>query len=199
MKSNYLFISIIICTLYICGTQKAVAQKVYKDENNKIILDCGPDSGFPQEAVTTVTGQKTITPSATGLGEDNSDTGSINATVFYKLEIDAKDLDGTNNWVGAYNACKNKGTAANGEIWRLPTQKELMLMYVFRTAIAALGGTMNTSSYNRDSYYWSCTEIFSTEARYLAFYKGYVYKIAKSESIRVRCVREIPMPVPADL
>lgn len=195
MKSNYLFISIIICTLYICGTQKAVAQKVYK-ENNKIILDCGLDSGFPQEAVETATGQKFIEPKADAMAENNDETGTINETVFYKLEIAASDLNNA-NWVNAYNACKSKGTTANGEIWRLPTQKELMLMYVFRSAIAALGGTMNTSPYEKDSYYWSCTELTNTEARYVDFSGGYVYRRAKSENIHVRCVREIP--VPADL
>lgn len=195
MKSNYLFISIIICTLYICGTQKAVAQKMYK-ENSKIILDCGPDSGFPQGAVETTTGQKFIEPQANAMAENNGETGTINETVFYKLEIAASDLN-TNNWVGAYNACKSKGTTANGEIWRLPTQKELMLMYVFRSAIAALGGTMNTSSDNKSSYYWSSTELTTDAARYVDFSGGYVYRRAKSEYIHVRCVREIP--VPADL
>lgn len=198
MKSNYLFISIIICTLYICGTQKAVAQKVYKDENEKIILDCGPDSGFPQGAVEKTTGQKfIIEPQANAMADNNSDTGTINATVFYKLEIDAENISNEATWVNAYNACKGKGTNENGEIWRLPTQKELMLMYIFSTAINDLGGSISGDC-------WSATEASNDKSRYVNFSTGLVYGKGKTYGLGVRCVREIPMnpapaPVPADL
>lgn len=192
MKSNYLFISIITYTLCICGMQKAVAQKVYK-ENNKIILDCGPGSGFPQGAVETETGKKFIEPKANVLAETNAENGVINATVFYKLEIAATDISSNTTWVNAYKACKGKGTDANGEIWRLPTQKELILMYIFSTAINDLNGSMNND-------YWSGTETNAESSRYVDFSTGLVYGKNKAESMKARCVREIPMPrVPADL
>ena len=183
MKSNYLFISIIICTLCICGTQNAVAQKVYKDENNKIILDCGPGSGFPQGAVETTTGQKFITPNSSTAADNNGENGTINVTVFYKLEIATTNFSSV-AWVNAYNNCKSKGTAENGEIWRLPTQKELM--YIFSTAINDLGGSISGD-------YWSGTESSNTDSRYVNFSTGYVYGKGKGYTMNARCVREIPM------
>jgi hypothetical protein len=192
MKSNYLFISIIIYTLCICGTQKAVAQKVYK-ENNKIILDCGPDSGFPQGAVEMTTGRKLIEPKADEMAENNGDNGTINATVFYKLEIATADISSNTTWVNAYTACKGKGTDENGEFWRLPTQKELILMYIFSTAINNLGNSMSGE-------YWSSTETTPNGSRYVDFGKGVVYGKTKTYDGKARCVREIPMdPAPANM
>ena len=92
MKIKYLFIKITACALCILGTQEAEAQKLYK-EGEIIILDCGPDSGFPQTMVETQMGQKTIdNPSNSGgPATNNTETGNINQTVYIKLEIAGSD------------------------------------------------------------------------------------------------------------
>lgn len=68
------------------------AQKVYKD-GNKVILDLSVASGMPAEVVTNQPKYTAFTPKADALGANNGHDGSINATVFQKLEVAPKDMN----------------------------------------------------------------------------------------------------------
>lgn len=196
MKINYLFIKITACALCILGTQKAEAQKVYKDATSGIIiLDCGPDSGFPQTMVEKQMGQKVITPSDTQLSsENNTFSGSINRTVYIKLEIAGSDeTNGTGGtdftWAGAYQACLNKNTASQQQGWRPPTIREQQLIWIFKTAIKALGAEIPKS------HHWSATESNATTGLCTNMdyaFSGDRLKTNNGGDCPVRCVREIP-------
>ncbi|NDV56929.1 DUF1566 domain-containing protein [Bacteroides sp. 519] len=175
-----------------------IAQKVYKDASNRVILELTVSAGMPAGAITNAAKYESFTPSATKLGADNSENGSINATVFQKLEVAPNDINTakeigiggtlTMNWVTAFNACKNSDHDGGG--WRLPTQRELMLMYIFRPALEDLTGVAFAAA-----YYWSATENAAANSWYVRFdgtYSGYTYYGAKSTATyRARCVREI--------
>lgn len=170
-----------------------VAQKVYEDGGN-VILDLTVGAGMPAGAVTSVPKYISFTPSATKLGENNDQGGSINATVFRKLEVAIHDLTGngtigsaggTFRWADAFNYCRSIGTG-----WRMPTQRELMLMYIFSPALDyiftnTVGGTAFDSA-----YYWSATENITTYSWNVNFTLGSWIPYAKGTYCKVRCVKE---------
>lgn len=180
------------------------AQKVRK-ENNKVILDLTPAARMPKDAITTTGKTWTGTPSNTeGPMANNSEVGTINATVFQKLEIAPHDINSvgtigtagtmTMDWVTAFGACKST-TYDNGG-WRLPTQRELMLIYIFRSAIevifkdSSINGTVFSTT-----YYHSATEStnYSSYCWGVNLSNGVSSIISKVDggSKKVRCVREI--------
>lgn len=178
-----------------------MAQKTYID-GTSVILDLSESAGMPAGAVTTAGKYSSFTPSATVLGTDNDANGSINATVYYKLEVAPHDLTGDGTigsaggaftWVNAFNYCKNVNyNSTTG--WRLPTQRELQIMYIFMPALnnlfgdSAVGGTAFSSA-----TYWSSTEHSNaTYSWYVFFSTGATNTYVKTNSYRVRCVREIP-------
>ena len=183
---TYKIYYMLILTISILSTQNLYSQKVYKNGDGQIILDLGPDSGFPQVgAVTTTQGAKVITPNASSLGANNDHNGSINATLYYKLEIAPSDYSAGSDWVTAYNGCK--GATINGTTgWRLPTQRELMLIWVFKAAIEDLGGsTFGVSNY------WSATEYNTTYSWGVNFSLGTTDLGTKDTNRAVRCTREL--------
>ena len=182
---TYKIYSMLIIFISILSTQDLYSQKVYKNAENKIILDLGPDSGFPQGAVTTTKGVKVITPNASSLGANNDHNGSINATLYYKLEIAPSDYSAGSDWVTAYNGCK--GATINGTTgWRLPTQRELMLIYLFKDYIGELGSAFGASNY------WSATEGSAPASWYVGFSLGNACNYAKANtSLRARCTRDL--------
>lgn len=192
MKTKHLFTAIAVYTLCILGTQEATAQKVYKYSEGVIILDCSSDSGFPKNAATTESGKKTIDPSQSNT--DNSETGPINQTVYVKLQVANQDETSTMTWQNAYTACTSKN-ATNGESgWRLPTQRELMLIWIFRSAFESFTPTFTTF---KTGQYWSATRN-NNGCCYTHFGNndgnadGYSPNNGGANStFNVRCVREI--------
>ena len=176
-----------------------IAQKVYKDASNRVILDSsatGEGIGLPAGAVTSTkkyVGVNSAPASGTWLDQaTNQSTGSINATVYQKLEIATKDLGTsglgsgtmTMTWQNAYNACKGLSPA---NTWRLPTQRELMLIWIFKDAIESFTEITNFDT----GYYWSSTENTADLAWYVSFSNGRMSNGYKTGSYRVRCVREL--------
>ena len=136
-----------------------------------------------------------ITATSKGSGATLASVAA-NETVFQRLEIAKQDMAGTNaapalaatgtdmTWADANTRCE--GLTYNGrDNWRLPTQRELMMMWIFRTAINTLSGTSFYSS-----YYWSATESNVNDAWYVYFAGGDTYGNVKATSYRVRCVSE---------
>lgn len=186
--NKYIFIMAAICTLYCLNTQRASAQKVYKN-GEMYILDCGPDSGFPQEATSTETKYISGTPSNNGSPmTENTHTGKINSTVYRILEVAGSDLSAT-DWASAYTQCAvTKGTG-----WRLPTQREFTLITIFRDAFSALGA----SAFSKTQY-WTGTESDATHSwmldlNYGIYTHNYNDISIKTQSKSIRCVREVPL------
>jgi hypothetical protein len=187
------------------------AQKVCI-EGGKVILDL--TEGMPAGAITDVSKTTrfkdlmdhpdTGAPSAIDKlwHQENRTVGDINKTVFQKLEVAPKDMntsggmDGTGtmtmNWSTAFNGCINSSYDDGG--WRLPTQRELMMMWIFNDALTialpAVGGDALSSG---NAQYRSATEGSATSAWFVRFGTGNTNLNEKSSppSLRVRCVREV--------
>ncbi|MDD3038672.1 DUF1566 domain-containing protein [Bacteroides sp.] len=166
------------------------AQKAYK-KDNKLILDCSASSGFPQRAVEKNKKQKCVlgAPSLTAFRNVSASNpyNSENDKVYIKLEVANYNLGthGLNigvtkmNWVDAYNGCKNLTYDGGG--WRLPTQRELMMIWIF-----------NSMFLLNSEYFWSATETgVQTQSWYVTFINGMTNWDAKTSLHYVRCVREL--------
>lgn len=179
--------TLIVLLLAMAAVAPGYAQKVYK-EGGAVILDFGPGSGFPQEAVETVKGKKTAagTPSnSTGPMTDNSESGTINATVYRKLEIAPADESSPIAWAAAYTLCQT----SRGAGWRLPTQRELQAIYIFMPAIESLLG--GSGNFRANTEYWSATEDENSSSAWDWHTENGIASLYKSSSGYVRCVREL--------
>lgn len=182
------FISILLLALLPAMLQ---AQEVYKD-GTRAILDLTVD--MPAGAITAVKKTWTGTPSNTaGPLTNNTETGTINATVYRKLEIAPQDLNasgalsasgGTMTWVNAFTYCRNLNY--NGTGWRLPTQRELQLIYIFKPALESITGTAFSAT-----NYWSATESNASAAWCVTFVTCLTLTGSKTASLHARCVREL--------
>ena len=177
-----------------------MAQKVYKDAG-RIILDMTVAAGMPADAVTSVskrTAYASFTPNASVLGTVdgvNNDQGHpINATVFQKLEIAPYDMNTSGEmtgsgtltmpWANAFNNCRSS-THAGGN-WRIPTQREVQMMWIFRQGIEDFGSVFSSNNY------WSAAEANANSAWAIDFTLGVMNStVSKTYNYRVRCVREV--------
>jgi hypothetical protein len=180
------------------------AQKVSKDASNRVILDLTVAAGMPAGAITDVSKTARFNelmadpvvgaPSATNKlwHSENQHNGAINATVFEKLEVAPKNMNKvgviggtgtmTMDWVEAFNGCIKSG-------WRLPTQRELMLMCIFKEALDAAFPSDGALSF---ANYWGATENTASTACIVHVGYGDTYRKDKNLSTYVvRCVREV--------
>lgn len=133
------------------------------------------------------------TPSNTaylGVGSSVSDhNGTWNAKMSIKFQVmRANHTVGTTDWATAYNQCKSyNGEGGAAGQWRLPTQRELMMIWILHPQLIGKGGFTAFVA----SYYWSATEGNATNAWYVSFGSGYVNIYNKTVTYRVRCVRDL--------
>lgn len=133
------------------------------------------------------------TPSNTaylGVGSSVSDhNGTWNAKMSIKFQVmRANHTVGTTDWATAYNQCKSyNGEGGAAGQWRLPTQRELMMIWILHPQLIGKGGFTAFAA----TSYWSATENSATYAWYVNFYHGGVYINTKANAYRVRCVRDL--------
>ena len=143
----------ILMALFCAVTMSVSAQRVYKanvsgDVTNgytatqsasgtSFIIEC---KGMPATSYTTYAKPTT---------EADLKTDTPNKTVAYKFEVAATDASESLTWADAWSLA----TDAEGD-WRLPTQRELMLIWLMKDALEQLGSFTPLA---RD-YYWSATE-----------------------------------------
>ena len=185
-----------ILVLFVLGyiSMNGYAQKVYK-KDNKVYLECTVATGMPAGSITTTA--KCVDGAASNStfrgGSSLNIYAEENDKIFEKLEIDMSDMAKpgepttfTMDWVTAYDVCKAKNTSGVTG-WRLPTQRELMLMYIFRVPL----GSMTNNFFDSD-YYWSSSEKYGNTSWNILFSAGNTGTNDKSgKSYRVRCVREV--------
>ena len=92
------------------------------------------------------------------------------------FEVAAKDLPGRYEWQQAMDLMPLLGDG-----WRLPTDKELNLLYINK---AAIGGFI---AY----FYWSSSAYDATYAWYEYFNAGNQYIFIKTNPFYVRCVKSL--------
>ena len=167
-----------------------------------VVIVLRDDKGGVDEA-NLFSSQKTASPT----GAENSTDNRMSR----KIRVQKAD-PGKKTWADAKSYCEGLNTEGFSD-WRLPTQRELMLIW-------AMGGNSNVSSgyanntgvgknpapaisssyLNQQSgftafaadYYWSATQnsSSSTNAWYVNFSSGHTYYYNKTSSYSVRCVRD---------
>lgn len=114
-------------------------------------------------------------------------SGEVSWAVAMGLNTSANSNLGTDG-AGANTGCAAYSTSEFLSGWRLPTQREVMLMWLFREGIDAIypGGQLSTSPY------WSATENTGSEAWYLNFSAIAPQSNTGSKSVsnKYRCVRD---------
>lgn len=202
---------ILITIVGILTTTGLYAQKAYKladtrsDGSTRVVLDMSVVAGMPEGAVTTTKKTwplDTETPANSGSYLTGNREGEvINATVYHKLEIAPADLNSSGeievggmsapkDWATAFTKCKESTYDSGNGSWRLPTMRELQMIWIFKTPLENLGvGDFGSSSY------WVATEYNATGAWSVSVSNGGTYYgsfITKTTTYRVRCVRELP-------
>ena len=183
------------------------AQKMYID-NGMVILDMsttGIGIGMNPGSVTNVA--KTFnnyTPNASGYLDGSTSSAyslSQDEKVFQKLEIAPSDMTNSGTltsgvsdamtWVNAFTRCRD--LTYNGRTgWRLPTRRELQMMWIFLLPINSLSGSLSGDSFDPSIYYWCATESGSNSAWSVYFVDGSAPSTnGRTLSFKVRCVREV--------
>ena len=113
--------------------------------------------------------------------------GTVGWATAMGLNTSANNNLGTDG-AGANTGCAAYSTSEFPTGWRLPTQREMMLMWLFREGINAVypGGQLSTSPY------WSATENTANEAWFLDFSTAAPQSNFGSKGVtyKYRCVRD---------
>lgn len=128
--------------------------------------------------------------------DDDTDIASkkSNLTISHYFEVAKKDCKETAvNWKTAINDC-NTWTEDGGN-WRMPTQREVMLMYVLSKDINKQASSIGFTPFRVDNY-WSATESLNNYSWSSNLNKGIVSYFdtingGKVLAYYVRCVRDI--------
>lgn len=121
--------------------------------------------------------------------EISGERGVWNKKMSSQFQVMRANMSSSYNWAAAHTQCKQynlEGGAANQ--WRLPTQRELMMILVLHPQLMEKGGFTKFDSF----YYWSCTEQVANDAWAVIFNYGYTNTNShKTQVARVRCVRDL--------
>ena len=108
-----------------------------------------------------------------------------NNAVSARFEVASADLAGTMSWNNARTGCaayKQSGTSAGD--WRLPTQRELMLIWVMQKKGLLTGLTFPGNFYWTSTTWSECGSIW-----YMDFKRG-ATQVSSTDIYNVRCVRD---------
>jgi hypothetical protein len=133
------------------------------------------------------------------------EASSINQTVYTKLRIAQKDMQGANGqtrW-NQTDAMENCRTFYREDVndtdlgkWRLPTQREMQALWIYQVAIKS---KCSTFEYLSEEYYWTATESASSQYNAWTVYGvrntvggGNTPNRLKTDALSVRCVMQLP-------
>ena len=141
------------------------------------------------EAATRRTEMNAQTPSNTQSLAIADENGAWNAKMSIKYQVMRTDHTvGTTDWANAYIQCKNyNGDGGSAGQWRLPTQRELTMIWILHPQLIGKGSFTAFTATN----YWSSSEDTATDAWYVSFSNGTVSWPAKTSVYKVRCVRDL--------
>lgn len=114
--------------------------------------------------------------------------GSWNARMSIKYQVMRADLGATTDWASAWKACASyNGEGGGAGSWRLPTQRELLMIWILNPQLIGKGSFTTFSTY----FYWSSSENDATSVWGVSFGSSSVYNNVKANSFYVRCVRDL--------
>lgn len=188
MKTKILFTVVAMAML---STVTVSAQKA-SVENGKIIIDASDmcNTTTVKKALTTLATIDTPVPI-----DDLNDIASqaSNAKIYQKFEISKTDNSNRVTWVEAVNtACAGTINGTTG--WRLPTQREFMLISILHSTLKgfATEGFIPLA----DTNYWSATNMDSSDCWvvYCRKIASSIVEEGKRYSLPVRCIRDVDIP-----
>lgn len=135
-------------------------------------------------------------------------TDALNRTISPRFEVAKVDLLLASNWAvanGWTNPSNSSLTTANvsspaigcnayfevgapAGTWRVPTQKEMSLIFMVRYELASLLGLTGLSN---SGTYWTSTQNSATQAWALTINSGIMYNRSKTTNYLVRCIRDL--------
>lgn len=153
------------------------AQKVIVEGNRTIIDASGLRNATKVKKTTGTNGtNETLgTNNASNIGSQVS-----NEKVYYKFEVTRLNVGSNVSWVSAVSECQSVGAG-----WRLPTQREWILMCMLRTELKASGGFSDFSFMS-----WAATEVDAGKSWAVAN-DGVAMPTRKNESKPVRCIKQL--------
>ena len=156
------------------------AQKVYND-GSLIVFEA---AGMPAGSYTRLLKPRTTDGTNSAQGANTAaNIGSAvnNERIAYKFEI-ATDNVTAGNWLDAVNQC----AGLPGGNWRLPTQRELQMIWIMHEKLKTFTGF---NSFNAQ-YYWCATEASDAKSWCVEFKNGTTTTVSALTSYDVRCVRD---------
>ena len=149
------------------------------------------------------------------VSKGNGGNLSVNDRIPFRFIVATEDIgDNNKNWMtmqgvndGGQNQNSDFTTTANtgcrwygttgapgaGRKWRVPTQRELQLMWVFREAIGAIYKDNSMEEPGKTKRYWTSTEKGATDAWFFEFTPGVPYCDTQAKTTAngmVRCVSD---------
>lgn len=174
MKRNLTSMLFIVGCLMITDSY---AQKVIVEGNRTIIDASGLRNATKVKKATGTNGtNETLgTNNASNIGSQVS-----NEKVYYKFEVTRSNVGSNVSWVSAVSECQSVGAG-----WRLPTQREWILMCMLRTELKASGGFSDFSFMS-----WVATEVDAGKS-WAVTSDGVAMSTRKNESKPVRCIKQL--------
>lgn len=121
---------------------------------------------------------------------DSGENGTWNAKMSIKYQVmRANHTVGATHWAAAWSACNSyKEEDGKAGTWRLPTQRELQMIWILHPQLIGKGGFTAFTA----GIYWSATEYNATNVWYMSFIHGLVDHYRTKERLgHVRCVRDL--------
>lgn len=130
-----------------------------------------------------------------GVGADTSaENGAWNAKMSVKFQVMCNNMGKYAyeiKWDTNYDLCKKySGEDGSAREWRLPTQRELHMIWILHPQLIGVGGF---KAFDIDQFYWSATESRADQTRawIMDFSDGSVTTNNKTGTHYIRCVRDL--------
>lgn len=169
MKTKSLLSALAVVVLSVSVGHAQSVERLLFDQQHPVI-NC---EAMPASAYTTTTKGKT---------EDELKTGAANSQVYKRFAVSGKENSRGAKWSDAFTVCS--GISGGG--WRLPTQRELMLIWVLKKEL--MWGNADPLE---EGSYWCATESGENLSWLMFFSNGTLYSFSRSTQAMVRCVREL--------
>lgn len=172
---------ILLVLVGILSTTMCYAQKVTKGPHGAIIdASAIPHTKVKKARETNSTYEEIGTNTA-----DNLSSTVSNEKVYYKFEVCAEDAGKSTWWIASIDKCKNSTVDGGG--WRMPTYRELVLMWVLKPELEQIEGFVPFTQ----GIYWSATEAGGWLCWRVYFAGGETVTGSKGYGGMTRCIRDL--------
>lgn len=164
------------------------AQKVLI-EGNKVIIDASElTSASTEKKAVRTDGTDLATGSKT---KENLGSELSNATLYHKFQVHPTNNATNLSWSNAISFCANLTTDGGG--WRLPTQRELMLIWILHSKLATIGSSLFTPLTSALNVFYTCASEWNASNGYglYPFGNGILLAQPKKNLYYVRCIRDL--------